>query len=113
MTSVATGRQAEDAAANYLRSKGYAILDQNWRTPLCEIDIVAKYRGALYFYEVKYRQSTAQGGGLEYITPKKLAQMRFAAQAWVHLHAWRGEYQLAAIEVSGLEFAVTACVEEL
>jgi Holliday junction resolvase-like predicted endonuclease len=86
---------------------------QNWRTRWCEIDIVAERRGVLYFCEVKYRRTNRQGGGLEYITPKKLGQMRFAAESWVHTHAYSGEYQLCAIEVSGANFAVTAVAKDL
>ncbi|HSX29318.1 MAG TPA: YraN family protein [Candidatus Saccharimonadales bacterium] len=112
MTTFTTGRLAEKAAADYLRSKGYTILDQNWRTAWCEVDIVAVYKGVVYICEVKYRETTYQGGGIEYITPKKLRQLERAADSWVALHSWNGEYQLAALEVSGPDFAVTTFVTE-
>ncbi|HLZ14948.1 MAG TPA: YraN family protein [Candidatus Saccharimonadales bacterium] len=70
-------------------------------------------RGTVYFCEVKYRKSDRQGGGFEYITPKKLQQMRFAAESWVHAHNWRGAYELCAIEVSGLQFRITGAVKGL
>jgi hypothetical protein len=38
----------------------------------------------MYFVEVKYRRTNRQGSGLEYVTAKKLEQMRFAASSWVH-----------------------------
>ena len=113
MNTTAIGRRAEAAAAEFLRQKGCKVVVQNWRTRLCEIDIVAVRAGVAYFCEVKYRQSSRQGFGLDYITPKKLAQMRFAAESWVHRHAWRGEYQLCAIEVSGPQFHITAVVKNL
>ena len=50
---------------------------------------------------------------MDYITPQKLAQMRLAAEGWVHLSGWKGEYQLAAIEVSGPEFEVTNFIEDI
>jgi Holliday junction resolvase-like predicted endonuclease len=109
MTTFDAGREAEAAAAEYLKKQGYAIVERNWRTKFCEIDIIAQRDKAVYFCEVKYRQSDRQGSGLDYITPKKLVQMRFAAEAWVHLTGWKGEYQLAAVEVSGPDFRVT-CV---
>ncbi len=101
MTTTNTGRAAENAAAEYLKSKGYKILEQNWRTRWCEIDIVAKKDNKVYFVEVKYRKSAAWGSGLEYITPKKLKQMRFAAEFWVSNNNWSGDYYLSAIEVMG------------
>lgn len=113
MTTFDTGRQAEAAAAAHLKQNGYAVVDQNWRTKFCEIDIIAKRGDVIYFCEVKYRQTNRQGGGLDYITPKKLEQMRLAADAWVHFFSWPGEYQLSVIEVSGPEFAVTAFLEDI
>jgi len=113
MTTVATGRQAENVAADFLRSKGCEIVEQNWRTRWCEIDVVAARDQVVYFCEVKYRRTNRQGAGLEYVTPKKLMQMRFAAESWVHMRAWRGEYQLCAIEVSGPEFRITAAVKDM
>ena len=106
------GRQAEAAAATYLKGHGYAIVDQNWRTRWCEIDVIAQKGKVVYFCEVKYRRSDLQGSGLEYITSKKLQQMSFAAESWVHLARWKGEYQLCAIEVAGLDFRITAFIKD-
>lgn len=111
MTSFETGRQAEAQAAVFLQHKGCAIIGQNWRTRWCEIDVIAQKDRVVYFCEVKYRLTNRQGGGLDYITPKKLRQMQFAAEAWVHLSHWSGEYQLCAIEVFGPEFEITSFVE--
>ena len=113
MTTFEVGRQAEAAAAQFLVQKGCEILAQNWRTRLCEIDIVARRGPVIYFCEVKYRRENRQGMGLDYITPKKLKQMRFAAESWVHVRAWCGAYQLAAVEVSGDRFRVTNAVANL
>lgn len=111
MTTFATGREAENAAADYLKARGFQILEQNWRTRFCEIDIVAVKGRTLYFVEVKYRHGDTQGSGLEYITMRKLRQMRFAAMSWVHTHGWSGDYELSAIEVAGKEFVVTEFIE--
>ena len=113
MSTTDTGRQAEDAAAAFLEQQGCKIVARNWRTRMCEIDIIARKKNNVYFCEVKYRRSTAQGSGLDYITSKKLEQMRFAAESWVHANAYSGDYQLCAIEASGTDFAVTAFVEDL
>ncbi len=107
MTATSTGRQAESKAASYLEKQGFSVLDQNWRTRYCEIDIVAQKDQTVYFVEVKYRASDSWGGGLEYITPNKLQQMSFAAEVWVSANQWQHDYQLAAIEVSGNDFTVT------
>ena len=111
MTTFETGRRAEAAAAAFLVGKGFQVLEQNWRTRRCEIDIVARRGHELCFCEVKYRRSSRQGAGLDYITQRKLQQMRFAAESWVHAHGWRGDFRLAAIEVSGEAFRVTAAIK--
>lgn len=98
--STAIGRQAEDAAANYLKKNGYKILAQNWRTRWCEIDIVAQKANVTYFVEVKYRASNAWGDGLEYITSTKLKQMSFAAEFWMAQHPSQLDHRLAAIAVT-------------
>lgn len=110
--STSVGRQAEDAAASYLSNKGFTILEQNWRTRACEIDVVAKKDTRVYFVEVKYRSSTRQGSGLDYITPKKLKQMQFAAESWVNEQKYTGDYSLSAIEVSG-GFRVAIFIESI
>ncbi len=117
MTTFNTGRQAEAAAVGYLKTKSFEILAQNWRTRYCEIDIVAqksnKKNKTVYFVEVKYRKTSAFGGGLDYILAKKLKQMRFAAEMWVSENNWNGDYSLAAIEVSGPDFIITQFIDQL
>ncbi len=55
------GRQGEDAAVQYLKSKGMKILERNLRTPVGEIDLIARHRNILVFVEVKTRRGTAFG----------------------------------------------------
>lgn len=106
MSSAVTGRQAETAAVEHLIDSGYHIRHRNWRTRYCEIDIVAELKNVIYLIEVKYRHGEAQGSGLDYITPRKLQQMRFAAEMWITHHDWEGQYQLGAIEICGPNFEV-------
>ncbi len=107
------GQQAETAAAEFLTAHGHQIINRNWRTRVCEIDIVSRKDGILYFVEVKYRSTSNQGEGLAYITPQKLQRMAFAAQVWVHAHNWRGSYELAVMSVFGKEFMITDFLTDL
>ena len=111
--STKRGKEAEAAAAEFLRSKKFKILDQNWRNRWCEIDIVVKKKNTVYFVEVKYRQSGEWGTGLEYITPKKLSQMQFAAEFWVNANQWDGDYQLSCIAVEGEDYKISEWIEEI
>lgn len=101
MSNYSTGHEAEKRAAQYLQSQGFRIRGLNWKTPRCEIDIIAEKDKAIYFVEVKYRRTAHQGSGLDYITPRKLSQMQYAAQTWVTQNNWPGEYQLAVISIDG------------
>lgn len=114
MTNYAHGHEAEKVAAEYLKDSGYKIIALNWRHKRAEIDIIArKKRGPLTFVEVKYRETAAQGGGLDYITPTKLSQMAFAADLYVTTERYDGEYTLAAIEVSGPSYTIGSFISEL
>jgi len=72
MTTKSIGDDAENIAEKHLKSLGHEILDRNWKTKFCEIDIVSKSGDVVFFTEVKYRKKADQGGGLAAITPKKL-----------------------------------------
>jgi len=56
-----TGEKGEDIACDYLRSRGYRIVERNYRCPLGEIDIVARDGDAIVFVEVKSRKSEEFG----------------------------------------------------
>lgn len=111
--STEIGRKAEDNAAIYLKRRGYRIVERNWRTRWCEIDIVAERRKVIYFVEVKYRGNSQCGPGLDYITPGKLRQMQFAAEFWMASHDAVADYRLAAIELSGPKCQVTEWLDEV
>src|SRR5690606_22531200 len=51
------GRRGELLAAWFLRLKGYRILASRYKTPMGEIDLVARRFGTLVFVEVKARRS--------------------------------------------------------
>src|SRR5690349_24078713 len=50
-----TGISAESRAAMFLVAKGFRILARRWRSPVGEIDIIARRRTLLIFVEVKAR----------------------------------------------------------
>jgi len=99
MQTTQIGSHGEQLAAEALRRLGYDVLEKNWKTKWAEIDLVARKQDIMYFVEVKYRATALQGDGLDYITGRKLLQMQRAAELWVNMHAWAGEYQLLAAAV--------------
>lgn len=102
MSTTQTGRSAEEQVASLLEKQGHTIVSMNWRNRWCEIDIVSKTKKCVYFMEVKYRSSQDWGDGFSYITPKKLKQMSFAAEFWLHSNNWEKDslLQAAAVNIS-------------
>jgi len=100
--SVERGREAESLAAAWLQQRGFQILDRNWRTRWCELDIVARSDAGIHIIEVKYRARPDFGTGFDYITPDKIHRLRRAALMWLGSHRYRGtNYQIDVIAVSG------------
>ena len=111
-TTRAIGDSGEDAATSYLVRRGHTVLERNWRTKFCEIDIVSRKDDTIYFTEVKYRKNDRAGNGLAYITPKKLKQMQFAAKLFVHSNRLsETDLLLVAIAAAGDPPEVTEYIE--
>lgn len=101
------GAPAETEAANHLVRHGHEIVERNWKTKYCEIDIVSVKGDTVYFTEVKYRKTAWQGGGLAAITPKKLNQMKFAAKLYAqHQKMSDTNMRLAVMSLTGKNPAV-------
>lgn len=79
---ISFGRQGEDIAARYLKTKGYKILKQNFYIRGGEIDIIALDKDTLVFIEVKTRASQKYGLPEESITPTKLKYLKHAAEVF-------------------------------
>lgn len=65
------GQKGERLAAKYLKRNGYKILVKNYRTPFCEVDIIAKCGDVLCFCEVKTRTSDLYGAPSEAVNHAK------------------------------------------
>ena len=66
-----TGAAYEKIAAAHLISKGYQILEYNFRCKSGEIDLIARDGEYLVFVEVKYRSNNRKGHPLEAVSLKK------------------------------------------
>lgn len=80
---IETGKKGEEIALQYLKSKGYTILDQNWRNSRYEIDIVAKEGNIIVIVEVKTRSANSMVDALMAIDVNKRRHLMRAANAYV------------------------------
>lgn len=82
------GREGEQAAARFLRRKGYKILRKNYRRPGGgEVDIVCRdvRHNELVFIEVKTRSDDAFGRPFDAVDRKKRRLIIRGAMAWLRL----------------------------
>lgn len=85
----ARGRRGERMAAWWLRLKGWRVLATRIRTPVGEVDLVAKRGDLVAFVEVKTRGSAAE---LDLaIDERRLARVAAAAEMLAPRYATEGE----------------------
>ena len=80
------GLFGEAETAKYLRSKGYKILAQGYRSRFGEIDLIAEKKGELAFVEVKLRSGTGHGLPREFVDQRKQEKIRKTAALYL---AWK------------------------
>ena len=78
------GLSAESRAAAFLIAKGYRIVARRFRTPVGEIDIVARRRRTLIFVEVKARATLDEAA--EAVLMRQRYRIISAAEAWLASH---------------------------
>jgi len=101
-TTKQVGDKGETQACEFLEAQGHVIVERNWKTKWCEIDIVSQFADTTYFVEVKYRKNAIAGDGFAAITKAKLRQMNFAAEYYHAQHPVAAENQkLAVVSITG------------
>ena len=98
------GTLGEGHAASYLRSKGYKILHEQWKSPYGEIDLVAKQGDEIVFVEVKTRRGNTSGYPEESVTKQKIRHL--VSCAYNYLDRFGGDVAWR-IDVIAIEFVGT------
>lgn len=96
------GKIGEEAAAWHLKEQGYEIIESNYRSPLGEIDLVARDKGVTVLVEVRTRTSHAYGSPEESITADKARRLKRMAHSYLqtnHLSAAPSRIDLVAVMV--------------
>ena len=74
---------------SYLKKQGYCILENNYRCPYGEIDLIAQAKdGTIVFVEVKARTNQHYGHALEALTPIKCQKIRKTSQFYIAEKRW-------------------------
>jgi len=111
-TTKQIGDRSETEVVHYLQERGHEIIERNWRTKLCEIDIISKLGDTVYFTEVKYRKTASHGGGVTAVTKKKQQQMAFAAELYAARYAIDDKnLRLCVADVAGISYEIKQFLE--
>ena len=70
-----TGIRGEKLAKDFLKKRGYHLVETNYHCPEGEIDIVAKHKDYLVFVEVRTKKSLEFGNPEESITSTKMERL--------------------------------------
>lgn len=84
----ALGRASEEAAARFLRRRGFVVLERNVRFRAGEIDIVASRAGVLVFVEVKAKAGGGFGAPEEMVTAAKRRRLTLLARWYLARKGW-------------------------
>ena len=77
------GIDGERAAERFLRSRGYTIVERNYRCPRGEVDLIALYGRTVVFIEVKTRRGAAIDSPYDAVDPRKQRQIVRVAEHYL------------------------------
>ena len=93
------GKWGERQAGQFLKKKGYRIIERGYRSALGEIDIIAKDGGTISFIEVKTRRSEDYGSPQEAVTKGKQHHLRKAASLYLKRNGWEAECRFDVVSI--------------
>ena len=103
------GDLGEDAAARYLESRGYRVLERNWRYRQWELDLICRDGDTVVFVEVKTRAAKTMGIPADGLNRKKQARLvKAASQYLTRNNLWDEpcRFDLAAVIDTGTSMDV-------
>lgn len=98
------GAEKELLATEYLKKKGFCILEKNFFCWQGEIDLIAvSPEQELVFIEVKYRASSRNGFPEEAVDRRKQARIKKASQVYLYWHPSSMPCRYDVISILGKE----------
>ena len=79
----ALGASGEEAVAAWYESRGYEVVERNWRCRAGELDLILRRNRTFVFCEVKTRTSDAFGAPVEAVSRSKQVRVRHLAARWL------------------------------
>lgn len=98
-TTRAKGEKGERIATRFLQSRGYEILETNWRWSTLEIDLICRREDFLIFVEVKYRKDNRFGDPVDFVDDRKMENLSIAAAHYLEEHEYKGNIRFDVIGI--------------
>ena len=105
------GARGEHQAASWYESRGYVVLEKNWRCRDGELDLILVDGSTYVFSEVKARRTAAYGPAAAAVGVAKQRRIRQLAVEWLRAHDVHAEairFDVVAITGSELELITDA-----
>jgi putative endonuclease len=95
------GTWGEVVAADYLRKKGYTILEQDWKSGHRDIDLIAIDGNTVVFIEVKTRRNRVFGEPEDAVNYMKLRNLRTAINHYIKYKRLNNDIRFDVVSVIG------------
>ncbi|MGM0579621.1 MAG: YraN family protein [Bacteroidota bacterium] len=100
MNTKKIGDKGENFAVKILETKGYEILERNYRFKRCEIDIIALHNNLLIFIEVKSLHSFNHGYPEERVNQAKIDKLMEAAENYIYAINWQKDIRFDILSIN-------------
>jgi len=108
------GKAGEEIAAEFLRKKGFKILEQNFNTRYGELDLICVDKNILVFTEVKLKVGEQFGTPEEMVNRRKLYQIEQTAQSFLLQNPeYKSRYASYRIDVVAVVVEKSGLVERI
>jgi len=101
------GLEGEKLATDFLKSKGYKIIENNYRYRRAEIDIIAVHYDTLIFVEVKTRSNYNFGVPEHAVDDHKAVKIREAAENYIFVNDWKDNIRFDIISIKKNDYEDT------
>ena len=95
------GIWGEQCAEDYLRRKGYVILERDWKSGHRDLDIIALDGSVLVFAEVKTRRNRMFTDPETAVDYRKIQNLKMAANHYVNYRRFDGDFRFDIVSVIG------------
>ncbi|HET8859038.1 YraN family protein [Marivirga sp.] len=100
MNTKKIGDRGEDLATKILESKGFEILERNYRFKRSEIDLIALHANVLIFIEVKALHSFNHGFPEERVNQAKIYKLMEAAENYIYAINWQKDIRFDILSIN-------------